>query len=60
MKIAIASGKGECAGAIPIGRIPYDSAVTAAQINARTLIEESDGPASREVRKIWEMLCSTI
>jgi len=41
------------------GRIPYDPAVTAAQINALTIIEESNGPASTEIKKIWKTLCST-
>ena len=47
-------------GATPIGRIPYDPAVTAAQINARSLIEDSGGVASRAVRQSWETICSTI
>lgn len=47
-------------GATPVGRIPYDPAVTAAQINARSLIEESDGAAAQAVRQTWETICSTI
>ncbi len=52
--------KASAQGAIPVGRVPYDPAVTAAQIHAQTLIEESDGPAAQETKKIWEAICSTI
>jgi len=47
-------------GATTAGRIPYDSAVTAAQVNARTLVEESDGRAARAVRQAWSTVCSTL
>lgn len=47
-------------GATPVGRIPYDSAVTTAQINARTLVEDSNEGAARAVREIWSNICSTI
>ncbi|VGO22382.1 ATP-binding protein [Pontiella sulfatireligans] len=47
-------------GAIPVGRIPYDSAVTTAQINARALVEDSNGRAAKSVRKTWEAVCSTM
>lgn len=47
-------------GAIPVGRIPYDSAVTAAQVNGRTLIEESDLEAAQAVRQVWGNVCTTM
>lgn len=47
-------------GAKPVGRVPYDRAVTAAQINARSLVEESDGPASDAVRELWNNVCTTL
>jgi MinD superfamily P-loop ATPase len=47
-------------GAKPVGRIPYDKAVTQAQIHARTVVEESRGRAAMAVRKIWSTICSTI
>lgn len=47
-------------GATPVGRIPYDPAVTTAQINARALVEDSDGEAARAVRETWSTVCSTI
>ncbi len=47
-------------GAVPVGRVPYDADVTAAQINARALVEQSTGRAAQAVRKIWSTVCSTI
>lgn len=47
-------------GAKPVGRIPYDKAVTAAQVNARALVEDSDGAAAEGIRKTWSNVCSTI
>lgn len=44
----------------PVGRIPYDAAVTAAQINARALVEDSNGSAAQAVRQTWETVCSTM
>lgn len=38
----------------PIGRIPYDSAITQAQIAKQSVVEFSDGPASRMIRNLWE------
>ncbi|MDF7798661.1 ATP-binding protein [Pontiellaceae bacterium B1224] len=45
-------------GAAPVGRIPYDAAVTAAQVNARALVEESAGEAAQAVRDMWSGICS--
>jgi len=36
-----------------LGRIPYDRAVTAAQLEARTVVELG-GPAAGAIRRIWE------
>lgn len=47
-------------GAKPVGRIPYDKAVTLAQIHACTLVEESRGRAAMAVRKTWSNVCSAI
>lgn len=44
--------------AIPVGRIPYDPDVTAAQVNARSLTEYSSGRAARAVRKTWKNVCA--
>jgi MinD superfamily P-loop ATPase len=45
-------------GAKPVGRIPYDAAVTAAQVNARALVEESNGDAAQAVMKMWDEICT--
>jgi len=40
-------------GIFVIGRIPYDRAVTQAQIARKTVVEASDGPAARAIRSLW-------
>ena len=40
-------------GVEPIGRVPYDSDVTRAQVACRSLVEVSDGPAARAVAALW-------
>jgi MinD superfamily P-loop ATPase len=35
------------------GRVPYDSAVTLAQVARRTVVEASDGPAAQAIRALW-------
>lgn len=44
-------------GAHPVGRIPYDRAFTVAQINGRTLVEETTGEAVDNITTIWEKVC---
>jgi len=56
-QIETAVGK---SGAIPVGRIPYDQAVTAAQIDAKALVEYSDGAAAQAVRNLWSTVCTTL
>ena len=36
-----------------VGRIPYDRAVTQAQIARKTVVEASDGPAAQAIRSLW-------
>ncbi len=43
-------------GAIVLGRIPYDRAVTAAQVAGKPLVQHSDGPAAEAVREMWKAL----
>ena len=38
------------------GRIPYDPAVTRAQIASQAVVEASDGPAATAIRQVWEKL----
>lgn len=40
-------------GIAPVGRIPYDRAVTQAQIARQTVVEHSDGPAAQAIRRLW-------
>ncbi len=47
-------------GARPLGRIPYDKAVTAAQIAGQCVVECGHGPAATEIRNIWKKLCQTM
>lgn len=41
-----------------IGEIPYEKDVTMAQINGKTLIEYSDSPAVKAVKKMWDAFIS--
>jgi MinD superfamily P-loop ATPase len=43
-------------GAEPVGRVPYDAAVTQSQIQARALVEYSDGLAANAVKRMWECI----
>jgi MinD superfamily P-loop ATPase len=37
-----------------VGQIPYDRAVTQAQIARQTVVEASDGPAAQAIRSLWK------
>jgi len=37
-----------------LGRIPYDPAVTRAQVQIRSVVEHGDSPAAQEIRLLWE------
>jgi MinD superfamily P-loop ATPase len=37
-----------------VGRVPYDRAVTGAQIAGKTVIETSDGPAAQAILTVWQ------
>jgi MinD superfamily P-loop ATPase len=47
-------------GAEPVGRIPYDRAVTAAQVQGRAVVECGDGPAAAAIREVWEKLAGML
>jgi MinD superfamily P-loop ATPase len=49
--------KARAAGAVVLGRIPYDRAVTEAQLQARAVVELG-GPAAEAVRGIWAEFAS--
>jgi MinD superfamily P-loop ATPase len=40
-------------GIQPVGRVPYDPAVTRAQISGSTVIEVSSGPAAKAICSLW-------
>jgi MinD superfamily P-loop ATPase len=42
------------AGATIVARIPYDRAVTAAQVNGLPVVEFSTGPAAQSIHQLWE------
>lgn len=42
---------------LPIaGRIPYDVAVTAAQVARQTVVEAGEGPAAHAIRAVWNIV----
>lgn len=47
-------------GVASLGRIPYDSAFTEAQIKGRTLLEETRGLPAENIKTIWEKVCQTL
>lgn len=47
-------------GVEPVGRIPYDRSFTVAQINGRTLVEESAGMPVKNITTIWERVCQEL
>jgi MinD superfamily P-loop ATPase len=51
------TAKAECAardrGLGFVGRVPYDEDVTKAQIEGRSVVESSNGPASGAIRAVW-------
>lgn len=48
------------AGATVLERIPYDPAITQAQIQGQSIVEWNDGPASTSIKTCWEKLCQDI
>jgi MinD superfamily P-loop ATPase len=47
--------KAQASGARVVGRIRYDRAVTAAQIQAKAVVE-TDAPSGADIRNVWENL----
>lgn len=43
-------------GVLPVGHIPYDTTVTTAQIAKKSVVEASDGPAARAIRRFWAIV----
>jgi len=40
--------------------IPYDDAVTAAQVHGLSVVEHSDGPAATAIRNVWSTVSATL
>ncbi len=51
-----------CAGRdLPlVGRMPYDSEVSAAQVRGLSVVEHSNGPAARAIRDIWSVVAGML
>lgn len=47
-------------GVEPIGRIPYDPAITQAQLAKKSIVEFSDGPAAHAIRDLWEPVANRL
>jgi len=53
-------GETERAGARWLGQIPYDRAVTAAQMQGASVVELGPGPAADAIQAIWKDLCHVL
>jgi MinD superfamily P-loop ATPase len=43
-----------------VGRIPYDNIITTAQIHKTSVVEYSDRPISREIRRMWDRVSEAL
>ncbi|MBD3349740.1 MAG: 4Fe-4S dicluster domain-containing protein [Candidatus Eisenbacteria bacterium] len=43
-----------------LGRVPYDGSVTDAQVEGLSVVEHSQGPASRAIRALWERIAERL
>ncbi len=43
-----------------VGRIPYDTMVTEAMVQGKTIIEFSDGVIAKEINRVWEKIYRSI
>jgi len=41
-------------------RIPFDNVVTEALVRGMPVVEYSDGPVSREIKKLWDSVCGML
>ncbi len=48
------------AGAYYLGRIPWDSSVTKAQLRGMSVVEYGSGIAAESIKEVWESLCRSI
>ena len=47
-------------GLEPAGRIRYDRAVTAAQVERKSVVEHTDGPVAGDIREVWKNVMRTL
>lgn len=47
-------------GASFLGTIPYDKDVTAAQVEGKSVVEHSEGPASTAIKELWQKILKEI
>ena len=47
-------------GALFVSRVSYDPAVTAAQVAGTTVVDNGDGPAARELRRLWGQVATAL
>ena len=43
-----------------VGKIPYDTIVTDAMVQAKTIVEFSDGVISKEINRMWEKIGASL
>lgn len=43
-----------------LGRVQYDPAVTRAQVHGKSVVENGDSPAAKEIRALWERIRDAI
>ncbi len=47
-------------GLEPAGRIRYDKAVTAAQVERKSVVEHTDGPVAGDIRDVWKNMARAL
>ncbi len=47
----------ESLGATLAGRVPYDRSITEAQVRGQSVVEYTEGAASKAIQEIWRKLC---
>jgi MinD superfamily P-loop ATPase len=50
------AGRAAARGLALAGTVRYDKAVTAAQVEGKSVVEHSDGPVAGDIRKLWDNL----
>ncbi len=53
-------GRASSRGLEPAGRIRYDRAVTAAQVERKSVVEHTDGPVAGDIRDVWKNMARAL